>query len=533
MRTEPSSDDQSGAEPFRATWLLIIVGLSLLIRLIVAWTSIPTLIGKTIPDDSFYYFSIARHAALDASISINGVTVTNGFHPLWLALISPFYLLFDQNLDLPIHLALTLGAVLDTVTVLLAYRFVRMLTGNSSAALASAVLYALNPRAIFYAANGLETALSVCLVALFLSAYGAIRARGGSLARYLYLGTVGGLLLLSRTDNVFILSIVFLHAAWATRRSGKLRRLLASLVLVASLAAPWFAWNYLTFGTIVQSSAIALPFVVRELRPPGPGNPLVAALLVSLGGLFNKGQWLIDASWTGLPPLLGLPLWIVIGVASVRTWRAARRRRDHGHGLCVVGLAILSCVVLLLFHVTIRRYTRSWYFAPLAWLFATLVGVLIHYSKARPPGILWKHRRLAVLVIVESFVLVGIFWWRKGLYPWQVQMHQAALWLRANTPLDSTIGTFNAGLCSYYSERVVINLDGTVDGTALEAIKQKALLEYMRGMRVAHVADWDASIRVIYAPFYGRAPPLEIVHVVDHEGVSWEGSAVHIYRLLD
>jgi hypothetical protein len=532
MRTEPSSDDQSGAEPLRATWLLIIVGFSLLIRLIVAWTSIPTLIGKTIPDDAFYYFSIARHAALDGSISINGITITNGFHPLWLALISPFYLLFDQNLDLPVHLALTLGAVLDTVTVFFAYRFVRMLTGNSSAALASAVLYGLNPRAILHAANGLETALTVCLVALFLYAYGAIRARGGSLTRYLYLGTVGGLLLLSRTDNVFILSVVFLHAAWVALRRGELRRLLASLALVASLAAPWFAWNYLTFGTIVQSSAIAVPFLFGELHPIDPWGSPVAALVESLGGLFNKGQWLIDASWTGLPPLLGLPLWIVIGVASVRTWSTVRRRRDRGHALRIVGLALLACVFLLLFHVTIRRYTRSWYFAPLAWLFATLVGVLMHYSRARQPGILWKHRRLAVLVIIESFVLVGVFWWCRGLYPWQVEMHQAALWLQANTPLDSTIGTFNAGLCAYYSERAVVNLDGTVDGAALEAVKNRALLEYMRGMRVAYIADWDAAIRVIYAPFYGRAPPLELVHVVDCEGVSWEGSAVHIYRLL-
>jgi len=533
MSAELSNVAQRGDERSQATWLLIIVGSSFLIRLIIAWVAIPTLIEKTIPDDAFYYFSIARHAALDGSISINGITATNGFHPLWLLLISPLYLLLHQDLDLPVHLALTLGAILDTVSVILTYRFVRLVTGNSSAPLASAVVYGLNPRAILYAANGLETALNVCLVALFLYAYGGIWARGGSLRRYLRLGIGGGLLLLSRTDNIFVFSVVFLHATWAAFRRGELRRLLASLVLVASLGAPWLIWNYRSFGTIVQSSAIAVPFVFGELHPIDPWGSPVAALVESLGGLLNTGQWLIDASWTGLPPLVGLPLWIAAGLAGIRTWSVLKRRRESRDGLSLVGLAILAYVLLLLFHFTIRRYARSWYFAPQAWVFATLVGMLIHHSRAHPPGILWKYRRLVALAITQTFVLVGVFWWGRGLYPWQVEMHQAALWVRANTPPDTTIGAFNAGLQAYYSGRVVINLDGTVDGAALEAIKEKALLEYMRGMRVTYVADYEASIRLIYAPFYGRAPPLELVHVLDYKGVSWEGSAIHIYRLLD
>jgi len=533
MSAEPSSVVRLSDEQSQTTWLLIIVGLSFLIRLIIAWVSIPTLIEKTIPDDAFYYFSIARHIALDGSISIDGVTVTNGFHPLWLVLISPFYLMLHHDLDVPVHLALTLGAILDTVTVLLAYRFVRLVTGNSSAALGSAVVYGLNPRTVLYAANGLETALNVCLFALFLYAYANIRSRGGSLARYLYLGAVGGLLLLSRTDNVFILSVVFLHATWAAFRRGELRRLVASQALVACLGAPWLLWSYCTFGTIVQSSAISVPLVFRELYPIAPGSPPIIALVASLGKLLNTSQWLTDASWTGLPPLVGLPLWIAVGLASVRGWSATRRPRDYGDGLTLAGLAMLAYVLLLLSHLTIRQYTRSWYFAPQAWVFAALVGVLIRSGRTSPPGIFWKYRRLAIIAIAEIFVLIGVFWWGRGLYRWQVEMYEAALWLRGNTPVDTRIGSFNAGLQAYYSGRVVINLDGTVNYAALEAIKGKTLLEYMRSMQVAYLADYDAAIRLIYAPFCGRAPPLELVHVVDCEGVSWQDSAIHIYRLLD
>ena len=49
-------------------------------------------------DDSFYYFQIARNLA-DGKFSTfdGGITRTNGYHPLWLFLITPFYWVFDKE----------------------------------------------------------------------------------------------------------------------------------------------------------------------------------------------------------------------------------------------------------------------------------------------------------------------------------------------------------------------------------------------------------------------------------------------------
>ena len=43
-------------------------------------------------DDSFYYFQIARNlAAGQFSTFDGGITRTNGYHPLWMLLLTPFY----------------------------------------------------------------------------------------------------------------------------------------------------------------------------------------------------------------------------------------------------------------------------------------------------------------------------------------------------------------------------------------------------------------------------------------------------------
>ncbi len=49
-------------------------------------------------DDAFYYFQIAHHMAEGRFSTFDGgVTRTNGYHPLWLFLITPFYWAFDKT----------------------------------------------------------------------------------------------------------------------------------------------------------------------------------------------------------------------------------------------------------------------------------------------------------------------------------------------------------------------------------------------------------------------------------------------------
>ena len=59
-----------------------------LVHLLQAWRSY---------DDAFYYFQIAWHMAEGRFSTFDGLTRTNGYHPLWLLLITPFYWVFDKT----------------------------------------------------------------------------------------------------------------------------------------------------------------------------------------------------------------------------------------------------------------------------------------------------------------------------------------------------------------------------------------------------------------------------------------------------
>ena len=49
-------------------------------------------------EDAFYYFQIARNLAEGKFSTFDGgITRTNGYHPLWLFLITPFYWVFDKE----------------------------------------------------------------------------------------------------------------------------------------------------------------------------------------------------------------------------------------------------------------------------------------------------------------------------------------------------------------------------------------------------------------------------------------------------
>lgn len=141
-------------------WLWIILAPAILARLVVAWSSTDTLIGFSTPDDAYYYFTIARNIARGYGVTFDGLTPTNGFHPLWMSLITPIWWLGGRSVTIPINLTLTLGVAFDIVTMLGILRLARFVTGNDFIAGLAVIVYAWNPYNLAASVNGLETSLA-------------------------------------------------------------------------------------------------------------------------------------------------------------------------------------------------------------------------------------------------------------------------------------------------------------------------------------------------------------------------------------
>jgi hypothetical protein len=99
---------QKAFKPRRSrVFLGLVLFAALAVRLYVAWQPVETLVTKNLPDDAFYYFEMAQRLAAGGGVSVDGINPTNGFHPLWLLLITPVFAAGPEG-DLPIHLSLSL-----------------------------------------------------------------------------------------------------------------------------------------------------------------------------------------------------------------------------------------------------------------------------------------------------------------------------------------------------------------------------------------------------------------------------------------
>jgi hypothetical protein len=110
-------------------------------------------------DDAYYYFVVARHLVYNGQSTFDGFTLTNGYHPLWMALLALQYKFLgdSQLLTRAIEFLLGLGALLTTLPVV-------RLPGIWLNLLFTAGLFSIFSRISF---NGMETALFACSFGLF------------------------------------------------------------------------------------------------------------------------------------------------------------------------------------------------------------------------------------------------------------------------------------------------------------------------------------------------------------------------------
>lgn len=488
-------------------WLRTIIVVGLALRLLMAWSPSQTLVQKTLPDDAFYYFAIARNIWTGNGVSVDGITPTNGFHPLWaLTLLFPFAV--AKTGDLPVHLSLSLAAFFDVGAAWLAYLTVRRVTGSVGGGLLAAGLYALNPLVAMESLNGLETALGIFCFALTACVYlsrfdDRKRVPTGDWA---VLGLVIGLMLLARTDSVLFAFVLGLHALWRGRQTpGRTVGGLTLAVLVAALLLlPWLIWNLVTFGTVVQSSAIAAPSVFRR------------ALFEPL----ERGMPFAQVWWNGLWPVVYLSLLLAFRYAGL-SWTAlvvvAILKRvvsppgGEGRPGKVVGgvftskllLPLIGALLPLLVHTFIRWYPRTWYYVPLAWSSGLVVGpALVRIGSElniTRLGRILTRAGLAALAIVLA--IQGIKSWLDGFYPWQRHMWAGAHWMATQSPADAVVASFNSGLQAYYGQRSVVNLDGVVDWGAIRAAESRLLLDYARKRGAMYLVDYEAYIYTQFAPY--------------------------------
>lgn len=492
--------------------LLTFVGLT--IHLALAFRPGDYILSRPLQEDAFYSLGVARSLAEGHGLTIDGVHPTNGVQPLICFLDAPLFMIAGGDTILALRLVLVLQVLIYAAVVFLVAWFVTSLLRPGGpkrevfwlVAVIVAWSYSLSNGML----NGLETGLAVALAMLAAGYYNTriAPAQEGRPGRYLLLGAILGVAVLARIDLAFLVAALLLwHLLLAHRRYGSLKggeRLAALLrVLLQCLAvgatsvlvsAPWWIYNYTTFGSLIPISGQA-----QQMLLPLPSVNLHATALA-------LGNALVPVVHTPVllyrySPLLAPILFIAATAAVVlagRGWKSVCDAAGNWNrfwkysGILPLLLFSAGLVVYYVFFFGAPHFIVRYLMTLRVLIGVTVTGFLYLIWRSAPAGSLL--RSLLVLLLggslaASTYALSWNFrdvWGNFYLFP--------ARWIERNVTPPETVGMFQSGTTGFLAPDAVVNLDGKVNAGALRALQEDRLPAYVDSMRFDYLIDWDYFI---------------------------------------
>jgi hypothetical protein len=422
--------------------------------------------------------------------------------PLW-------WLSLGSNVDLPVHLALTLGAIFDVFTMLGLWQLTWKLTRSRAMSGLIAVAYAVNPYALAASVNGLETSLANALLLWSLVVYGEMRGqtqrfhlKGGVILVLLW-----SLLGLARADYLILVLPCALEWAWRNRRY--LVPYGAIFVGMGLLWLPWLTWNYLTFGSVLQVSGLAYPYYrhiaweahahtfMELLAHQGAIAYHFVGLVAQVSGFGKVGLVLLACAAAGIAGVI---------FQSRRKMPGAQNDAESERLMALV-LPSLGYLSLLSIHAFVRWNYALWYFAPSSLFALSWFGAILDKLTRAHRG--WIGLAVGVYLLVQIWQSVYL-WSQGGVWPEQRQFADNGMpgMIKLCEQFE-TIGVSDSGYMGYYLPCRVINLDGVVNNPAFRAIQEGTFLDYLdaSGIQYVVINDIVRSAVAVKEGYIPTTPP--------------------------
>lgn len=468
---------QIGSFAILALTALLVLGLAL---------SPAEYLVRVLKDDAFYYFKTASNIASGLGPTFDNINKTNGFHPLWLLVLIPFYLPEWDNPALPLHMVMLVLAVLHVATSYILYYAITRSKTERFAALIALAAWSLSPVVLRIVLNGLESGMLAFVLSLIVLVISIrFKADGwqtsASPHSYALLGSLVGLSILVRLDQIFLLGALGLLLLPRLVRKQLWLRILAFLSCSLVPFSMYLAWNWITFGHLVPISG-----VVKNSSTP-----------LSVEALARNLLWPLDMLRPGLPiaSLAAIAVVLVL-VIFCAIWL-------FGRGWLLEGWRRFDYLILAspLYYVYYSRSGSgvgaiSWYYVPVL-MMCLLMGALLlsHVSNyiLRAFGRQsQKHAALSLLVVLLlGYSLLGFYEFHPGKKEIAVQRLHAAQWLSENTPKEAILASWNAGVIGYFSGRRVINLDGLINSYDYyyKALTRHRVVEFIEVQGVNYIVE--------------------------------------------
>ena len=465
---------------------------------------------RRMSDDAFYYFQIARNlAAGEFSTFDGGITRTNGYHPLWLLIITPAYWIFDPRAAL---------FAIRALEILLIAGGVALIAAAARLARLPWILLLAAPAALYQQRGmllGLEAAASLAMLGLLVL---AVVLAACNPPRWTWLLAAVAFALpwvrlelaaVSVTATAMLCAIEWSRrdAAFGAAPAAVLRtiryRPFVPLVAACAGIALYLAYNGLVFGGAVPVSGATKQWWAGLQWEREGGYSFIRSVSET------RDTWPFDEELLlALEFCLSLPLmWWLVGRARDAEDRLALAFLAGAFSLGVGHLAKFAQTVLTM-HPGLHIF--PWYFVPAylmaallvpvrAWVAWLVVRRLVAPRWPRVAGVV----RPAIVATGAASLLVGADLGRpfgdvdqasaSAYRSWQLVSYTGTQVMNRVLPAGSVVGSWDAGVVGYFSHFPVVNLDGLVNSHEyLRATRAGNRGRLRREYGITHFANVEA-----------------------------------------
>lgn len=462
--------------------ILILILVAVLLRCVIFVADWETIV-RLVPDDPFYYFQLASNIISGHGSSMDGIHLTNGYHPLWPVIISPFFLLKPIDPIIPVKLALFFSSLLTVISAFAFYKLINHITNNKAIGIIAFTVYVFNYYIIIVESIGEPAGISNLLIVLLL--YLTWQYANGTVfgnKQAILFGLIGGFSMLARTDNAIFFSMFFIFGlVWF--RPFRLSKYILAASMSLLILLPWFIWNLATFGTIVQSSAFACSYITYM----NSDTTMLARLLSSES---NSPTALISVSISITRfGYLNYLFYIVIGLGiSVLTSKNRLIRR----GIILALSGLLVSYILLFLHYSVVWYFRDWHVAAAAPFVLMIIILTIKHYIDICPKLTWLWKAYVFIFLFISVFLLFKFPSNKDYYH-QLDIIDAKDWVLQQP--KGTVAIYDGGIMQYMTDGWALSIDGNVNNSANQAVIDSRVLDYMKANGVKYLVGWEWIIK--------------------------------------
>ena len=260
----------AGAERLLAMVFALLAALWVIVLLLVP--------NRTFADDSYFYLMVAWNMARGMGSTFNTLMPTNGYHPLWMLLLTLVYKVIPDRVP-ALHGVAALLALLDGLMLLTVARLLRRVGGHLWP-----VAFALLVPFVFGSQLGTEGALSGLFLSLLMITTWRFVSRRPTAANAVMWSSVAAIAVLSRLDNIFIVSWIWLavYLLPGAEARGRRRLQVLSAAIPVVLWAGYVGSNIVLFHTVqpISGQLKSSGAIHHALGSNLPHTALVALLVL-------------------------------------------------------------------------------------------------------------------------------------------------------------------------------------------------------------------------------------------------------------